>query len=251
MSEKKGIKENADKLSKKKSTKTQIDQEDNKVVRFQRFVENNRKLVMSVSFGIVAVTVLFFIIRSWADKKSEENVKMASVALNRILDYYNKSDYMKSLYGDSTKMVRGQKVIGLIEIIEEYDGTEQADIAKLYAGNCYLGMQKSREAINYFDKAVGSDSKMVQMGANAGMGAANEMTGNYKDAIDNYNKAAEVAENEDIKFIYIYFCGLCSEKVGDKKTAEGKFRQIVLESTYSEFSNYAKIGLTRLGTIIE
>src|SRR3989339_254906 len=129
MSEKKGIKENADKLSKKKSTKTQIDQEDNKVVRFQRFVENNRKLVMSVSFGIVAVTVLFFIIRSWADKKSEENV--------------------------------------------------------------------------------------------------------------------------DIKFRYIYFSGLCSEKVGDKKTAEGKFRQIVLESTYSEFSNYAKIGLTRLGTIIE
>jgi tetratricopeptide (TPR) repeat protein len=251
MSDKKLIKENTDKLSKKKSTKVQIDPEDNKVVRFQRFVENNRKLVVSISIGIVAVTILFFVIRSWADKKSEENVKMASVALNRILDYYNQADYTKSLFGDSTKMIRGQKVIGLIEIIEEYDGTEQADIAKLYAGNCYLGMQKSQEAINYFDKALGSDSKMVQMGANAGMGAANEIAGNYKAAIENYDKAAELSENEEIKFRYIYFSGLCSEKIGDKKAAEGKFRQIVLESMYSEFSNFAKIGLTRLGTIIE
>lgn len=251
MSEKKVIKESVDKLSKKKIAKTQIDQEDNKVVRFQRFIENNRKLVMWVSFGIVAVTVLFFIIRSWSEKKSEENVKMASVALNRILEYYNKSDYMKSLYGDSTKMIRGQRVIGLIEIVEEYDGTEQADIAKLYAGNCYLGMQKSGEAISYFDKALGSESVMVQMGANAGMGAANEMSGNFKAAIDNYDKAAGLSEIEDVKFRYIYFSGLCSEKIGDKKTAEGKFRQIVLESMYSEFANYAKIGLTRLGTIIE
>jgi len=248
---KKGIKENEDKFSKKKITKTQIDQEDNKVVRFQRFVENNRKLVMTISIGIVTVTVLFFIIRSWSEKKSAENVKMASVALNRILEYYNQADYMKTLYGDSSKMIRGQKVIGLINIIDEYGGTEQADIAKLYAGNCYLGMQKSREAISYFDKALGSDSRMVQMGANAGMGAANEMSGNYKAAIDNYNKASELSENEDIKFRYIYFSGLCSEKIGDKKTAEEKFRQIVLESMYSEFSNYAKIGLTRLGTIIE
>ena len=251
MSEKKVIKENTDKISKKKSSKTQLDQGDNKVVRFQRFVENNRKLVMWVSFGIVAVTVLFFVIRSWSEKKSEENMKMASVALNRILDYYNKADYMKSLYGDSTKMIRGQKVIGLIDIIDEYGGTEQAEIAKLYAGNCYLGMQKSREAISYFEKAIGADSKMVMMGANAGLGAANEMAGNYKTAIDNYDKASELADIEDVKFRYIYFSGLCSEKIGDKKTAEVKFRQILVESTYSEFTNYAKIGLTRLGTIIE
>ncbi len=251
MSDKKVIKENTDKISKKKSSKTQLDQGDNKVVRFQRFVENNRKLVMWVSFGIVAVTVLFFVIRSWSEKKSEENMKMASVALNRILDYYNKADYMKSLYGDSTKMIRGQKVIGLIDIIDEYGGTEQAEIAKLYAGNCYLGMQKSREAISYFEKAIGADSKMVMMGANAGLGAANEMAGNYKTAIDNYDKASELADIEDVKFRYIYFSGLCSEKIGDKKTAEVKFRQILVESTYSEFTNYAKIGLTRLGTIIE
>ncbi|TAL69530.1 MAG: hypothetical protein EPN82_06780 [Bacteroidetes bacterium] len=251
MSDKKLYKENEEKLSKKKSTKTQIDSEDNRVVRFQRFIENNRKLVVSISIGIVAVTILFFIIKSWAEKKSEENVKMASVALNRILEYYNKSDFMKSLYGDSTKLIRGQKVIGLIAIIDEYGGTAQADIAKLYAGNCYLGLQKTHEAINYFDEAAGADSKIVQMGANAGLGAANEMAGNYKKAAEEYEKAAELSDNDDVKFRYLYFSGLCFEKIGDKKTAEQKFRQIVNQSMYSEYANFAKIELTRLGTIIE
>ena len=251
MSDKKFNKENEEMLSRKKSTKTQIDSEENKVVRFQNFIENNRKLVVSVSVGIVAITVLFFIIKSWAEKKSEENVKMASVALNRILEYYNKSDYMKSLYGDSTKLIRGQKVIGLIAIIDEYGSTAQGDIAKLYAGNCYLGLQKSKDAVNYFDEASDAESKVVRMGAKAGLGAANEMAGNYKQAAEDYEKAAELSDNDDVRFRYVYFSGLCYEKIGDKKTAEQKFRQIVNESMYSEYANFAKIGLTRLGTIIE
>jgi tetratricopeptide (TPR) repeat protein len=249
---KKFEKESEDKLGKKKSIKTKTSPEENKIVKFQDFIENNRKLVISFSVGVIAVTILFFVVRGFLSKKSEENTKMASVAISRILPYYVKGDYQKSLYGDSAVAAGGQKVIGLVDIINEYGSTDQVKTAALFAGNCFLNQQNGKQAEKYFEQALDADSKLIQMGANAGIGASKELGGDYKSAINYYKKAIELAgEDNDSKYRYMYYAGLCFEKSGDNKSAEEEFRDIIAQTQYSDYANYAKVGLTRLGTIIE
>jgi tetratricopeptide (TPR) repeat protein len=236
----------------KKGSKSKPQAKENKIEKFQEWIDNNRTKVMIISISIVAVTVLFFVIKSAIEKNNAENIKNASAALNRIIPYYAASDFQKSLSGDTSKFVRGQPVIGLINIVNEYGGTQQGKIAALYAGNCFLPLGKANEAIKYFEKALKSDGKIIQVGANAGLGAAYEMLLDFKSAVKYYEQASELSENDEIKYRYVYYTALCYEKAGNKEMAEKKYREVIDEPKYlSEFNKFARIGLTRLGTIIE
>lgn len=248
-----GNKDNLEKEEKvsKKDSKPQSKEKVNLIVKIQGYIENNRKKVMTVSTVVVVATVLFFVIKGFVEKKSEENQKIASVSLSRILPYYTSNDYQRALFGDSLRTVRGQKIIGLVMIADEYGSTAQGKVAALYAGNCYLSMNQANESKKYFEMATGASSTLVKMGAYAGLGASYELQNNLSEAVKNYERASEIAETDDSKIRYTYYSALCNEKLGNKETAEKKYRQIIDESGFSEFSKYAKIGLTRLGMIIE
>jgi tetratricopeptide (TPR) repeat protein len=235
----------------KKSAKTQAQPEENKIVRLQQWVEQNSRTVMIVSIAVIAVTVGFFVIKGIMDKNSEEKQLKSSVALNRVLQYFSSGDYQKALEGDPTATIRGEKVIGLRAIADEYSGYDAGKIAALYAGNCWIMMNKHIESEKYFDIASGSDSKMLQMGAYAGLGAVEEVKGEFNKALKNYEKATELAGKDDSKFRYTYYSGLCYEKLGNKQKAEEMYRYILDEAKTSEFIRFAKMGLVRIGTIIE
>jgi tetratricopeptide (TPR) repeat protein len=235
----------------KKSTKTQPQAEENKVVKFQRWVEQNNKTVIIISVAVIAVTVLFFLGKSMLEKSAEEKKIKSSLALNRVLQYFSTGDYQKALEGDPAMIIRGDKLIGLKAIADQYSGTDAGKIAALYAGNSLLMINKGLEAEKYFDIALGSDSKMIKMGANAGMGAVSEIKNDFKAALKNYQNAVDLAQNDDSKFRYIYYTGLCYEKLGDKQKAEEKYRNIIEEAKSGEFIRFAKVGLIRIGTIIE
>lgn len=235
----------------KKSAKTQAQPDENKVVKLQQWIEQNSKKVMIISIAVIAVTVGFFVIKGIIEKNNEEKNLKSSVALNRVLQYFSSGDYQKALDGDPNATVRGEKIIGLKAIADEYSGYDAGKIAALYAGNCLIMMNRHSEAEKYFDIASGSDSKMLQMGAYAGLGSVDEVKGDFNSALKNYEKATELAGNDDSKFRYTYYTGLCYEKINNKQKAEEMYRYILDEAKNSEFIRFAKMGLVRIGTIIE
>jgi tetratricopeptide (TPR) repeat protein len=216
----------------------------------QQYVDQNSKKIIGISIAVVIAVALFFVIRGIVQKNQEEDRQQASVTLTRILPYYQANDCQKALYGDPTKTVRNQKIIGLVEIVDKYKGTKQGKIAALYAGNCFLTLNKTDKAIEYFDIALDSPSQIVMEGASAGLGKSNELKGNYKDAASNYEKASGYSITYGAKDRYQFYAGLCYEKLGEKDKAEKIYREIV-NANRSEFVGPAKTGLVRLGTIIE
>lgn len=247
-------KNNNEKEKKGTSTKVvvKVDPETtNKVERAQHFILNNGKAISYVSLGLIVVVVLIFVVKNMVQKNTDENQQKATVALDRIMPYYDAPDYKKALFGDSSRTVRGQRIIGLLEIINQYGGTLQENIAALYAGNSYLALNKTKEAIEYFEIALDSPSKIVLEGANAGLGACNEISGDYKEAANYYIKSAELAISDLTKARYNYYAAKSYEKSGDIESAEKLYREIIARNKYSEFSNYSKAGLSRLGMKID
>ncbi|MCK5740639.1 MAG: hypothetical protein KAH48_00360 [Chlorobi bacterium] len=228
-------------------------QEDqNLVIRTQNYMaKNGKKLLVTVVVSVLLIVVLSMV---WSNfqASADQDMEDAAVATDRVMKYYAAGEYEKALNGDDTKTIRGEKIIGLTEIADNYASSIQGKTAALYAGNAYLALNQADKAAEYFDVALNCEPKLILIGANAGLGACREMTGNNKDAAEYFEKAAELSSTENTKNRYKYYAALNLEKSGDNAGAETIYRLIVdMTSGYSEFANYAKEGLARLGTIIE
>lgn len=222
--------------------------------RIQDFIEDNSKKVIYVSLGVVAVGVLFFLIKYLIEKSAEDDKIKASVEISRIMPFYMNYDYQHALYGDSTHKVRDEDIIGFIEISDRHSGTEQGKSAALYAGNCFMYKGNYQEAEKYFDKASDASSKLIKEGAFAGIAVCKEALGDLNSAIEYYGKASENITIPMSNVRYQYYMALIYEKNGDKEKAGNLFKAIINENILenkSEFVPFAKSGLVRLGMEIE
>ncbi|HPO62779.1 MAG TPA: tetratricopeptide repeat protein [Candidatus Kapabacteria bacterium] len=222
----------------------------NTVEKIQNYIQNNSKKVITYSIVIIAITALFFLIKNKLESDSLENKEEASVSLARILPYYNEANYEVALKGEPSVTIRGEKVIGLTEIVENYEGLEEGKVAALYAGNSLLNLNKFEESKKYFEIALKSEANTVLEGANAGMGVALESLKDYANAVKFYTTASELGVTPGSKNRYAYFAGICYEKGGNKDKAIEIYKDIILESA-SEYVGLSKARLVRLGTVIE
>ncbi len=247
------LKEQNDQLKSQSTTNTAANpagEKVNMVAKMQSYIENNRKMVMGVSIAIIVIVIAVFLGKNWIEKSNAEKNSSASFALSKVLPYLMGNDFDKALNGDKSVIVNGKPVLGLIEIVKNYEGTKPGKIAALYAGNCFVSLDKYAEAGKYFKIATESESAVIKEGANAGLGVCSESEGKFEEAVQNYEKAILVAKTPGTRNKYEYFQGLCYEKLGQKEKAEKVYRDIIAENA-SEFVGMAKGGLIRIGTIIE
>jgi tetratricopeptide (TPR) repeat protein len=212
------------------------------------FVQQNGKNIIIFSIVIIILVGLVLLFRA-NSKKNEEN---AAKALARIESYYLRGKYESALYGNDTlPTVRGEKIIGLIDIINEYRSTSAGQRAALYAGDAYFTLGKYPEAKGFYEKAIKSNVDVVKSGGLAGSAACNEKDGKIKEAAEEYKKAADLIIEDFLKLRYLYFSALCNEKVGNNEEAKKMYRNIINLNKYGEFNNLAKAGIVRLGEDIE
>ncbi|ROL58465.1 hypothetical protein D9V84_01685 [Bacteroidetes/Chlorobi group bacterium Naka2016] len=218
--------------------------------KFQQFVEQNQKAINIGALAVIALVVIIFVVRYFVSKAEAEKERKASVAISRILPYIDNAQYELALRGDKNVKVRGEEVIGLVDIVKKYKGVPQSYVAAVYAGNCYLQLERYRDAIEYFKIALDANSGIVLEGAAAGLAVCYESLGNFNEAAKYYEMAANYALPIGVKDRYLYFQALCLEKIGEKNKAEKLYRTIIGDNQ-SEFVGPAKSALIRLGTIIE
>ncbi len=221
--------------------------EEDVVEKAQGFIQKHGTLVSVISVVvIVAIAAIVYF-----NNKAEENRLNAINALSRIQPVYDQGDYETALNGNPSLQVRGEEVLGLIDISDKYGSTEQGKLASLYAGNSYVALNDYSNAKKYFEKAVDSEAKLVRSGANAGIAACYEKEGNFGDAAKYFEKAANLSFENEIKFRYMLFAALNYENAEKKDKAIQVYKDIVLMNEMSQFADEAKIGLARLGTVIE
>ena len=212
------------------------------------FVQKNSKVIIIVAIAVIVAVGLVFLIMS-NNAKNEVN---ASKALARIEQYYTKGEYENALNGNDTlQTVRGEKVIGLLQIVSEYGSTSAGERAALYAADAHFNLEKYDDAKIYYEKAVKSNIDVVRVGGLAGVAACEELSSRYKEAAESYAKAAKFIPEEGQRLRYMYFAGLCNEKAGNKDKALESYKDILNLNKYGEFNNLAKAGIVRLGGEIE
>ncbi|WP_339611734.1 hypothetical protein, partial [uncultured Planktosalinus sp.] len=166
---------------------------DEKASKTEQWVAKNQKYIY-VIIGVVAVAVLGYLAYSQYVQKPKEleasnEMYQAQVYFEQALN----SPQQDSLFNLSLN--GGQGKFGFLDIIDNYSGTDAANISRYYAGIAYLQTKNYKEAIAQLDKFNGKDEMLGPI-AKGNIGDAFAELGQKEDALKYYTEAATMNENE-------------------------------------------------------
>jgi tetratricopeptide (TPR) repeat protein len=139
---------------------------------------------------------------------------------------------------------------GFLKIIKDYSGTKEANLAKFYAGNCYVMLNDNAKALKYLE-GFSTDSKMIQSRAWKMLADIYAEQGKNKDAFNYYKKAARhFPENSEDASEYLWMAAYFAEKVmNDPKEAIELYKELKSDFPDTGRGREADKYLARLGVI--
>jgi tetratricopeptide (TPR) repeat protein len=181
----------------------------------EQYIEENKKSLTIILAAIVIVVGGYMGYKHLyigpKEIEAQSQVFMAE-------QYFEKDSFRLALEGDNNAS-------GFNQIIDEYGLTSTANLCQYYAGICYLRMGKFEDAIEHLKKFDSGD-KLVSVIAIGAIGDAYVELGDYKKAVNFYEKAANKNKNNFTSTIYMKKAGLVYEKLGDYKKAVESYKKI-------------------------
>ena len=203
----------------------------------EQFWLKNSKIILIALSAVILLVAGYLIYQS--QFKAPAELKAAD-AMWKAEDYYRKDSARLALNGDGPNA-------GFLKIISRYSGTKAADLAKFYAGSCYIKLGDFNNAIKYL-KDYNSDDKLVMVRAAGLLGDAYSETGKKNEAVEQYKKAGTLfPEDQFNSSEYLFRAGLLYQDMGKNKDAVEMFK--LIKDKYHATERGAEIDkyLARLG----
>jgi tetratricopeptide (TPR) repeat protein len=192
------------------------------------FIEKNQRIIYIVVGAIVVIALVFFGYKKLylgpKEKEAESQMFMAE-------KYFEKDSLNIALNGDGN-------YLGFLNIIDDYGMTKSGNLAKYYAGICYLHLGEFENAIEYLNKFKGKDV-MVSCMAIGATGDAYMELGRTEKALDCYIKAADRQSNEFTTPMFLMKAGLTYESLGKYADALKLYERI--KNEYMKSFEYRSI----------
>lgn len=173
------------------------------VSRTESFFENNGKKVV-----LALVVVVLLVVCGYAYKKLivDRNAERASELIVEAQYRFEGEtpDYALALNGD-------ENGAGFLDVIDQYGSTPAGNLAKHYAGVCYLRLGDSENAVKYLSayKSVDGIPGAVVNAQNLGLrGDIAVDKGDYAEAVNLFKKAVAASDNNFTAPLYLYKQGL-------------------------------------------
>ncbi|WP_017730316.1 tetratricopeptide repeat protein [Nafulsella turpanensis] len=182
--------------------------------RTEDFLEKNKKLVFGIGGVLVLIVAGFFAYKTYMNNQNQE----AQTNMFQAIYYFEADSLNQALNGDGNYP-------GFLEIIDDYSGTDAANLAHYYAGVAYLKQGEFNEAIEHLQE-FSSDDLLVQARAYALIGDAYMELEDYATAAEFYDKAANYKPNEFFTPLYLSQAGFAYELAGNLEAALSRYTEI-------------------------
>ena len=180
--------------------------------------DNQKYIYLIVGVAIVAVLGYLGWQRFIQEPKETEAANEMGQAQNYFGDAMNSSGAERdSLYNLSLN--GGEGKYGFLDIIDNYGGTDAANLARYNAGFAYLHIGKYQEAIDYLEDFK-SDDEILAALAVGGIGDAFMQLDQPEEALDYYDEAASMRSNEFTTPKFLLKAAITALQVGENDEAE-------------------------------
>jgi len=184
-----------------------------------------KKLIFLIS--IVLIAGIGFILWNYQQERRNQH---AQSELFQAVYQFEEKDYNKALQGDGIHA-------GFLEIIQTYRFTKAANLARFYAGICYMHQENYTEAIQHLSHFKSNDL-LLQARAWSLIGDGLVEQKAYSEATKYYVKAAEYKPNESFSPTYLVKAALAYEALKDYKNALQCYEKLV--KTYNKSALYTE-----------
>lgn len=184
----------------------------------EMFIEKHQKSIMIVIAAIIVVILAVFGFKKFVVEPREA---AAQTAIFRAEQLFENDDYATALNGDGNNA-------GFLDVINEYGSTKTGNLARYYAGICYLNTGDFNNAIKYLGEYKGKD-QIVKPLAIGAMGDAYMELDNAAEAAKCYERAANETANSFTGPMFLMRAGLAYEMVENYKKALDMYKTIKAE----------------------
>ncbi|MFS8082859.1 MAG: tetratricopeptide repeat protein [Ginsengibacter sp.] len=226
--------------------------EETVVEKARSFWVANNKAIIYIATAVVLLFAAFVIYKyMYKIPRNEKANELVFVTQKYFNDFNNTTDSSKALM--ATQVLNGDGINpGALKIINNYSGTDAANLCSYYAGACYLHLGQFAKAIQYLKKFDGNGATQIQSRAYGMMGDASAELNKNDDALDYYKKAANVnTKDEFTSSEYFFRAGLFAQSIGKKKDAIDLFMKVKTDFPQSEKAANIDRYLARLGEVSE
>ncbi|MFT4155586.1 tetratricopeptide repeat protein [Parafilimonas sp.] len=186
------------------------------IVKAKSFWSHNQKPLIGVLIAIVVIAGGWFAYQNYvvAPKETE-----AQNAIWKAEQYFREDSLKLALNGDQYNR-------GFIYIINNYGSTKAGNLAKYYAGLCYLRTGDFNKAADNL-KGFSTNAKQIQMMAYGALGDAYSELNKNDDAVAAYKKAAsEFTDDAAMSSEYLFRAALKLETLGKTSEALDLYKEL-------------------------
>lgn len=208
--------------------------------RAKGFWEKNSKTILIASAAVILLAGGYlgykYLYLVPAETKAQEQIFMAE-------ENFRKDSISLALNGNVSTP-------GFLKIIKNHGGTKTANIAHLYAGECYLALGDFNNAIKYLKDFSANGSKQVEAKKEGLLGDAYSELKKNDEAISHYRKAGTLfPEDQAISSEYLFRAALLLELTGKNKEAIELYQQVKDKYPRTEKGFVVDKYLARLGSL--
>jgi len=179
------------------------------LTRAERFLEENSKTLGIVVGAIIVAVLAIYSYNTYVIKPLEVEAQNKIFMAQKFLE---QDSLNLALNGD------GGYNLGFLDIADEYSSTKIGNTANYYAGVCYLNLGDFENAIKYLDEFNGKD-EILRVLAKAGIGDAFLEMGQNKEALEYYEKAIKINDNQFVIPTVLMKAAFVSELEGEYSKA--------------------------------
>ena len=192
----------------------------------EAFVEKNQKYIFIIIAAIAVVVLGYLGYNEFIAKPKQQE------AMNEMFQaqkYFNEAVNATDINEKSTlfnqSLQGGEGKYGMLDIINEYSGTSAANLANYYAGTAYLQLKDYKNAVEHLSNFKSEDEILAPL-AKGNIGDAFVQLNQPEDALDYYEQAAEMRDNQYTTPMYLYKAGVIALDLGNADKALTYFKRI-------------------------
>jgi tetratricopeptide (TPR) repeat protein len=184
--------------------------------RTEDWVEKNQKAIL-IFVGVIATSVLGYLgfqnfIQEPKETEAMNEMFQAQFYYEQALTATTKDSLFNlSLNGGNGKF-------GFVDIIDNYNGTNAANLANYYAGVAYLNTGKYLEAIKHLDQFDADDANIAPI-AKGAIGDAFAQLDQQEDALKYYENAASKSSSKLTAPRFLLKAGIIAIDIGESAIA--------------------------------
>lgn len=200
----------------------------------EKWIENNSKVLF---ISLIAIVVLIFgymgytqYVQAPKEREAANALAFAKQEFSKAVKSEDVSTYNVALDGANGKF-------GLLDIANNYGGTNAGNLAKYYAGISYLKLEEFDKAISFL-KDVSTEDAVLNTVIAGSIGDAYLSKDNNEEALSYFSKAATTTENKALAPVYYLKAGKIALAQKNYSDAVSNFEMIQKEyPTSSEAKN--------------